>query len=242
MPRLPPAALKPLLALCMLIGAEAAAGAAAAGEAAAGEAASEDSFQARCEAGQPAPVGGARRPPVSVEAHDSGYRVDNSLSYRALTRIKRPVPAGGFVLGLTRAESRVAISVEGSILDDPQTGQECLLPKIGVSLSYPPIVVYIGREFEPGTCAYREILAHEMRHLKAYVDYLPKVETRVRETLTRRFDARPVVAPRGEALPSVQQELDGRWMPYIKAEMARARTLQAGIDSPAEYARLGKLC
>jgi len=231
MARLPPALLAPLLAVCLLVGA---------GEAAAGTTAADGSLQARCEARQPGPATG--RPGVSVEAHDSGYRVDNSLSYRALTRLKRPVPAGGFVLGLTRAESRVAISVEGSILDDPQTGQECLLPKIGVSLSYPPIVVYIGREFEPGTCAYREILAHEMRHLKAYVDYLPKVETRVRETLIRRFDARPVVAPRGEALPSVQQELDGRWMPYIKAEMARARTLQAGIDSPAEYARLGKLC
>jgi hypothetical protein len=248
MARLPPAMLKPLLALCLLIGAgdvaaEAVAAEAAAAEAAAaGEAAAEDSFQARCEAGQPGPAGGARRPAVSVEAHDSGYRVDNSLSYRALTQMKHPAPEGGFVLGLTRAESRVAISVEGAILDDPGTGQECLRPQIGISLSYLPIVVYIGREFEPGTCAYREILAHEMRHLKAYIDYLPKVESRVRETLTRRFDARPVVAPRGAALASVQQELDGRWMPFIKGEMARAKAPQAGIDSPSEYARLGKLC
>jgi hypothetical protein len=146
------------------------------------------------------------------------------------------------VLGLTRAESRVAISVEGTILGDPETGQECLLPQVGISLSYLPIVLYVGREFAPGTCAYREILAHEMRHLKAYVEYLPKVESRVRETLARRFDARPVLAVRGQALASVRQELDARWMPFIKAEMARARALQAGIDSPAEYARLGKLC
>jgi hypothetical protein len=245
MARLPPALLAPLLALCMLIGTSAAVAGEAEEEAAAAEAATEGSLRARCEAGQPGP-GAARRPGVSVEAHDSGYRVDNSLSYRALTRIKRPVPAGGFVLGLTRAESRVAISVEGTILDDPKTGQECLLPRIGISLSYMPIVVYIGREFKPGTCAYREILAHEMRHLKAYVDYLPKVERRVRETLARRFDAggahAATYAARGQALASVQQELDGRWMPFIKAEMARAKPLQAGIDSPAEYARLGKLC
>jgi hypothetical protein len=207
---------------------------------AAGHAAADGAFRSRCEAGLPG--SGAGRPGISVEAHDSGYRVDNSLSYRALTRIKRPVPEGGFVLGLTRAESRVAISVEGAILDDPETGQECLLPQVRISLSYLPIVVYIGREFAPGTCAYREILAHEMRHLKAYVDYLPKVESRVRETLTRRFDARPVLAPRGQALAGVRQELDGRWMPFVKGEMARAKALQAGIDSPAEYARLGKLC
>jgi hypothetical protein len=184
----------------------------------------------------------AGRSGVSVEAHDSGYRVDNSLSYRTLTRIKRPGRQGGYVLGLTRAESRVAISVQGAILDDPQTGQECLLPQVGISLSYLPIVVYVGREFAPGTCAYREILAHEMRHLKAYVEYLPKVESRVRETLVRGFDARPVYAQQGRALASVRQELDGQWMPFIKREMAGARALQAGIDSPAEYARLGKLC
>jgi hypothetical protein len=227
MARLPPGLRRPLLALCILM--------------AAGEAAADSAFQARCAASRPGPDG-VRLPGVSVEAHDSGYRVDNSLSYRTLTRIKQPVPADGFVLGLTRAESRVAISVEGSILDDPETGQECLLPQVGVKLSYSPIVVYVGREFAPGTCAYREILAHEMRHLKAYVEYLPKVESRVRETLARRFDARPVLAPRGQALASVRQELDGRWMPFIKGEMGKARMLQAGIDSPAEYARLGKLC
>src|SRR5438128_2291183 len=115
---LAPALRGPILALCILV--------------AAGDAAAEGAFRSRCEAGQPGLDGGARRPGVSVEAHDSGYRVDNSLSYRALTRIKRPVPAGGTVLGLTRAESRVAISVEGSILDDPETGQECLLPKVGI--------------------------------------------------------------------------------------------------------------
>jgi hypothetical protein len=200
---------------------------------AAGHAAADSAFRARCEAG---------RPGISVEAHDSGYRVDNSLSYRALTRIKRPAQEGGFVLGLTRAESRVAISVEGAILDDPESAQECLLPQVRISLSYLPIVVYIGREFAPGTCAYREILAHEMRHLKAYVDYLPKVESRVRATLGRRFDARPVYAPRGQSLARVQAELDGRWMPFIKREMGKAKALQAAIDSPGEYARLSKLC
>ena len=209
---------------------------------AAADAVADGVFQARCE-GRLAETGtAARRSTVSVEAHDSGYRIDNSLSYRTLTRIKRPGPEGGYVLGLTRAESRVAISVQGSILDDPDSGRECLLPQVGISLSYLPIVVYVGREFAPGSCAYREILAHEMRHLKAYVEYLPKVESRVRATLERGVGASPVYAPRGQALARVKQELDGQWMPFIKREMAKGMALQAGIDSPAEYARLGKLC
>jgi len=195
----------------------------------------------RCESWQPGPHAN-QRTDVKVEAYDNGYRIDNSLPYRTLTRMKRAAADGGFVLGLTRAESRVAVSVEGTIIGDPATGTECLRPLVNVSLSYEPIVIYVGREFEPGTCAYREILAHEMRHLKAYVDYLPKVESRVLDRMAQRFDGRPVVAPQGQALRRVQQELDRTWMPFLKRAMAEAKTRQAAIDSPKEYARLGKVC
>jgi hypothetical protein len=217
----------PLLALMLLTAAD--------------EAAARTPFQARCEARQLGLDTDSRPTWVRVESHDSGYRVDNSLSWRSLTRIKRG-RAGDFVLGLTRAESRVAISLEGAIVSDPDTGEECMLPQLGVSLSYLPIVIYVGSEFAQGSCAYREILAHEMRHLKAYMAYLPKVESRVRETLGRRFDARPVYAARGQALARVQAELDGRWMPFIKREMGKAKALQVGIDSAGEYARLSKVC
>jgi hypothetical protein len=221
----------PLLALFLLV--------------ATNQAAARTPFQARCEAGQLGLDTDSRQGWLTVESHiesdSGGYRVDNGLSYRTLTRMKQEAP-NGYVLGLTRAESRVAISVEGAIVASPETGEECLLPQVGVSLFYPTIVIYVGSEFAPGTCAYREILAHEMRHLKAYVDYLPKVESRVREILGRRFDARSVYAPQGQSLGRVRQELDGRWIPFIKQEMARAKALQAGIDSPGEYARLSKVC
>jgi hypothetical protein len=208
---------------------------------AAGEAAARTPFEARCEARQLGLATDSRPTGVRIESHESGYRVDNSQSTLSLTRLKHE-RAGSYVLGLTRAESRVAISLEGAIVSEPDTGEECLLPQIAVSLSYLPIVVYVGREFAPGSCAYREILAHEMRHLKAYADFLPKVESRVRETLGRRFDMRPVYARRGQSLARVQAELDGRWMPFVKREMGKARALQAGIDSPGEYARLSKVC
>jgi hypothetical protein len=217
----------PLLGLILLLAAD--------------EAAAGTPFQARCEARQLGLDTDSRPTGIRIASHDSGYRVDNSLSWRTLTRIKHG-RAGDAVLGLTRAESRVAISVEGAIVGSPDTAEECLLPQIGVSLSYSPIVIYLGSEFAPGSCAYREILAHEMRHLNAYVDYLPKVESRVRETMGRRFDARPVYATRGQSLARVQAELDGRWMPFIKREMAKAKALQAAIDSSGEYARLNKIC
>ena len=81
-----------------------------------------------------------------------------------------------------------------------------------------------------------------MRHLKAYLDHLPKVETLVRAALKKRFSAKPIYAPAGQAKALLEQEMDGGWMPYIKYEMGKVEQLQAVIDSPQEYARLSKVC
>ncbi|MCA1855049.1 hypothetical protein LE190_03775 [Massilia oculi] len=225
--------MKRLLALLLCCWALPAAGAAAAATATA--TAARTPFQARCEDS----IGDT----LSVlSAAQDGYRIDNSLSFRTLTAMKGRARPGQFVLGLTRTESRVSIQVGGRLLSDPASGYECIAPHIQVRLSYPPIVVYVGRELRPGSCAYEEVLAHEWRHLETYLDYLPRAEARVRLALARRFEDKPLYARIGQAQGLLQREVDRGWMPYIKSEMAKVETLQAAIDSPQEYARLGKVC
>jgi hypothetical protein len=202
---------------------------------AAASASARTAFQASCE--------DTLGKTISVlSSRDGGYRIDNSVSYRQLAQMKHPAQPNSYVLGLTRTESRVSIGVGGKLLADPKTGYECVAPRIDVSLYYLPIVVYVGREFVPGSCAYREILAHEMRHLNAYRDHLPKVETTVRAALARRFQGNPLYAPGGQARALLQREIDSNWMGYVKAELGKVEAVQAGIDTPQEYARLGKIC
>jgi hypothetical protein len=192
-------------------------------------------FQARCE--------DTIDKTVSVlSARDSGYRVDNTVSLRQLAQMKRVLVPNSYVLGLTRTQSRVSVAAGGLILQDPASGYECVAPRIEVKLYYEPIVVYVGSEFAPGSCAYREVLAHEMRHLKTYLDHLPKVETTVRAALARRFEGKPLYAPSGQASPLLQRELNSSWMGFIKGELEKVEPLQAAIDTPQEYGRLGKVC
>jgi hypothetical protein len=115
-------------------------------------------------------------------------------------------------------------------------------PQIKVQLTYAPVRIYVGNEFPPGTCGYAVILSHELRHMNAYMDHLGKVEDIVRSALARRFEAKPLYAPAGTARSALAHEIDSGWMPYIKAEMSKVELQQALIDSPAEYARLGKAC
>ena len=196
-------------------------------------AAAATAFQTRCEETIGTTV-------ARLEVQDNGWSVDNSRSFRSLTAMKGQ--GHGYVLGLTRTESRIVIGLEGKLLQDLKSGYECVAPVVNVKLSYVPIVVYVGSEFAPGSCPYEEILSHEMRHLKVYLDHLPKVEAVVRAALERRFIAKPLYAPAGQARALLQEEMDRRWMPFIKNEMARVDLLHAKIDAPQEYARLSKVC
>ena len=192
-------------------------------------------FQARCEdtIGQSVSV---------LTSAGKGYRIDNSYSFHGLSAMKGERAPGSYVLGLTRTESRVAIGVQGRMLSDPASGYECVAPRLEIKLSYLPIVVYVGREFAPGTCGYREILAHEMRHLATYLNFMPQAEKIVGDALARRFQGKPLYAPAGQARKLLQRELDSGWMPFIKNEMVKVERMQAAIDTPQEYARLGKVC
>ncbi|TWI66526.1 hypothetical protein IP91_02344 [Pseudoduganella lurida] len=180
---------------------------------------------------------------VSVlSAKQNGFSVNTQLSYKMLTAMKGVARANQYVLGLTRTESIVQIGLGGAMLQDTATGYECIAPQIKVQLTYAPVKVYVGNEFPAGTCGYKEILAHEMRHMQTYMDSLPRVEKTVNAALAKRFGGKPLYAPVGTARSALAFELDSGWLPFIKAEMAKVEALQAQIDTPAEYARLSKVC
>ncbi|MES2318047.1 MAG: hypothetical protein V4631_11200 [Pseudomonadota bacterium] len=200
-----------------------------------GSATAASMFQTRCDDAM-------RRAVTVLTSQENGYSIDNTQSFRSLTALKGHAGANAYVLGLTRAQGRLSIGLEGELIRDPLSGYECVAPKIDVSLYYTPIVIYVGSEFEPGTCAYQEILAHEMRHLKTYLDHLPKVERTVRKALAKRFDNRPLYARSGQANASLKREIDTGWMPYMKRELASVEVQQAEIDTPEEYARLSRVC
>src|SRR5471032_2236510 len=207
----------------------------ACGAAHAAHAAARTPFQIRCE--------DTISKTVSVlSAKKNGYTIDTHLSARTLTVMKDVAPPNTFVAGLTMTESRVKIGLGGPILQDPVSSYECIAPQITVELYYVPVVVYIARELPVDSCAYREVLTHEMRHLKAYLDNLPKVEKTVSEALTKRFADKPLYAPSGTAMSALEHEIDSGWLPYIRSELSKVEIEQAAIDSPEEYARLAKTC
>ncbi|MGZ3182865.1 MAG: hypothetical protein ACXU8N_10515 [Telluria sp.] len=201
---------------------------------AAGDAvASAAALRSRCEATPASSI---------LNVHPATYAIDHSQSYRTLARMKQPLGARAYVLGLTRTESHVSIRSTGTLYTDPAEHLECIAPRVTVDLWYSPVTIYVGREFAPGSCSYRAILDHELRHYTTYERHLRTVEENVRAALQQRFSGRPLYAPQGQVHAQLAHEIDARWLPYIKSELGQVETLQAAIDSPAEYARLSKVC
>ncbi|ELX09702.1 putative membrane protein [Janthinobacterium sp. HH01] len=206
-------------------------------------------------AATPATPAAAARTPFQIRCEDSiaktvsvlsakqnGYTINNQLSYRALTAKSGNMDNRMVTLGLTVTKGQYTVDLGGPVLQDTASGYECIAPRVDVKLNYSPVLIYVGNEFAPGTCGYNAILEHEQRHLQAYMENLARVEKVVREALSKRFEAKPLYAPSGTAMSALEHEINGTWFPFIRDEFEKGRPKQAEIDTPEEYARMGKVC
>lgn len=183
-------------------------------------------------------------PSLQVRRAENGYSVDTGHSYRELTGMGAGLLRHGKqnVLGLTRAETSATVEIKVARLLEAASGQECLSPQVTVTIEYKPIKVFIGREFLPGSCVYREILLHELRHVQAYRDHLPLVEASVRSHLSRRFSGQIVQGKSGALEDKLKAEIHDVWLPLVDKEIRKVDAAQAAIDSQQEYDRMESVC
>ena len=184
------------------------------------------------------------KPSVSTRQLNAEISFDSEYSYRLLNNLAgENLRPGNQVLGLTRASAFTLFSLSTPAYLDPTGRYECASPQIALTLGFKQMTVYVGKEFPLGSCAYQEILNHEMRHVKAYQAHIDKVEKTVQEDISRRFSTgsfwRGTV---GSSAARVSKELDERWLPYVKRELQKVDLAQALIDTPEEYDRLSKAC
>ena len=181
---------------------------------------------------------------VKVKLIEEKLIYNTSYSYKSLTNVGAALARPGTqVLGLTRGNSTVRFESSAPSRVDTSGRWECISPQITVTYGISPITVYVAREFPQGSCAYKEILEHEMRHVKTYQEHVKSIEKNLTETLNARFAGeKPWRAPVGEMRVRLQRELDERWLPFVQREFKRVEEAQALIDTPAEYERVAIAC
>ena len=184
------------------------------------------------------------KPSVTVKRLDSPPELNTRYSYQALTNLGAPqARPGNEVLGLTRGQGTVHFASSGPAWVEPGSRWECASPQLTLAFGFSPLTVYVAREFAEGSCAYREIHEHELRHVKTYQAHSARIEKELTEALTARFaTGSPWRGPAGQTAAMLQRELEERWVPFVQREMKRAEEAQALIDTPEEYARITNAC
>lgn len=183
-------------------------------------------------------------PSVTVKRLEEKISVNSGYGYRTLTNLGAALARPGHqVLGLTRGNAVVRFETRAPAYVDRTGRWECASPQLVLSYGFNPLTVFVAREFPEGSCAYNEIYQHELRHVKAYQTHIVGIEKELTDTLNRRFATGGLWrGPVGQTQARLQQELDERWLPYIKREIGRVDAAQALIDTVAEYERVANSC
>ncbi|MFT3848189.1 MAG: hypothetical protein QM739_05780 [Propionivibrio sp.] len=183
-------------------------------------------------------------PSVTLRKLPATLSVNTRYGYREITHLAAEIARPGTrVLGLTRGTAKVRMEVRSPSHVDRSKRWECTSPQIVVTYGFDPMTVYIAREFPERGCAYNEIYAHEMKHVKTYHDHLTAIEGELTEALRYRFaTGTPWRGPVGYTRTILQRELNDRWLPYIKREIGKVEAAQALIDTADEYERVARSC
>ena len=184
------------------------------------------------------------KPSVTIKRIDERISYNTEYSYKSLTNIGASLARPGKqVLGLTRGNATVSFASNTPAIIDPTGRWECASPQITLSFGFSPMTVYVAREFPEGSCAYKEIHEHEMRHVEAYQKHIASIEKELTEMLNARFATGAVWrGPVGQTASRLRQELDARWAPYVQRQIKRVDEAQAKIDTAEEYERVANAC
>jgi len=153
------------------------------------------------------------------------------------------VPGHTHHLGLTlsRVEWRSEITVrsQGRI-----EGPVCAVPvELRLTLLHAEHAIRLARELPRGGCLAQEVLAHERRHVAVNRRTLREAGTALGSAARRwaaRAEARAVDV--ATAAAALQDDLETAVEPVLARLRAARDAGHAAIDTPAEYARLGRVC
>jgi hypothetical protein len=193
------------------------------------------SFESRCEALPP--------PRFEVEALPVLHVEDDSVSLHDLTRIHAPGADRHRTIGLTTGQLAYESTLESKGIEDARGGRACMRPSVKIVLRVTPMTVYVAREFATDSCRRPAIMAHEMKHVAVYREYLAEVVADIGRELPGALGTDVVYAKSAAAAQAVlRARLQAFMPPFMQKRYAELAARQAAIDTPEEYARLAHTC
>lgn len=195
-----------------------------------------DDFHASCEARLPLTRIRVRSLPSSVTYNFS------SSAEQLTSRPDNTMARGLTTLGLTESVFQLEVSAGSTKLVNSATGQACMRPQLNITVQVGPQRVSVAREFPQGTCAFNEIVQHELRHVYANQAQLERTADQLEQTLKAKFGNQVFYGTDAELTRAFSDNIKTAWIPWGQAKYLEGRRAHETIDSPAEYARNNTMC
>lgn len=191
-------------------------------------------------------------PSVDVIAISSKVRYDYSQSedFLGTMQIDTKNPYGDNVEtsvgGLSRGEISVQTKLSVGGAQNPQTNESCLwYDRVRVNLEIDP-TVYIASSHKRGSCMFKAIMNHELKHVKVDRAVLKKYTPYVRQAVEQAIKTVGVVRVPEHRVQEIRDKMQLKVQLAIKPVLARMnqeqQQRQQAVDSLQEYERVANEC
>ena len=184
---------------------------------------------------------------VSVSVTKKPVRITyhSNLNRQQIAALQGGGPSGAYQqIGLTRARPNYRLYVEGSASRDNR-GQTCaVLTKARITITVPELDVYITNDYRKGSCLYKAVLTHELKHVKILRDGLDLMIDRMSKGLSPAAAMAGVATgPNAEAaLNQLKARVQKHMRPIFNAWQVESRRANAALDAKESFVSEDALC
>ncbi|MDW9478946.1 hypothetical protein GOB57_09660 [Sinorhizobium meliloti] len=171
--------------------------------------------------------------------------VDRSQDSRSLGTILSDSSLPGYLTqGVTRVDYTASYSTE-YLSRRRSDGSWCsTVNNVVVDFGFlAPPSIYIASALPPGSCMYDEVMKHEYEHLRIARETLESGRKWITRALKEELSKKGGVGPTPDAANSqIERRVSGIVNKITSGLYAAARVKNLALDTPENYARLGKAC
>lgn len=181
-------------------------------------------------------------PPVITNDKDSAALAAHKISTTFARSQNEAFTVGG--LHLSQIAPQYVVTFE---LSETGNNQTCIYPvAVRISIEYAPRVM-VASEYPPGSCRFKAILDHEMRHVNtdiiAFNEFLPKIRKATEDAVRKLTQMGPmpmssIEKAKGMLVDAVRATLEQEINEFQKVRFAR----QQAIDTRQQYLLESGLC
>jgi len=188
---------------------------------------------------------GPGRPEIVVELSLPPETLEHRLDSAALASLNPGSFLPGYTTqGLTKVDYQASYRIE-FVSERLPDGRWCSrVGRLAVEFGFTePPTVFVSSSVPRGGCLYREVLAHEYRHLAIAKETVSAAGSMLRDRLVRLLAGNGVRGNDPDSANAVIDDAVSRAVDDVSSGLYRAAAARnAALDTPSEYALLGKAC